>query len=154
MASRCPICEAELEDSFEVCPSCGFRLQGSTQSYKPITLQPEDTPKSESRAGGVFRVISGPQTGLVYSIGPDVTTIGRSPQCSIFLNDMTVSRTHATLEQEGEALILRDDNSFNGVWVNNQNIEAKVLRFGDLIQIGAFCLRYEEAPVQERSEED
>lgn len=58
---------------------------------------------------------------------------------------MTVSRSHAAVEREGDAYVIRDDNSFNGVWINGANVEAKVLVPGDLIQIGSFCLRYDEA---------
>ena len=63
---------------------------------------------------------------------------------TIFLNDMTVSRMHATIEQENGCYVIRDANSFNGVWVNNDSVEARALRPGDFIQIGTFCMQYEE----------
>ena len=62
----------------------------------------------------------------------------------IFLNDMTVSRMHATIEQENGCYVIRDANSFNGVWVNNDSVEARALRPGDFVQIGTFCMQYEE----------
>ena len=40
--------------------------------------------------------------------------------------------------------VIRDANSFNGVWVNNDSVEARALRPGDFIQIGTFCMQYEE----------
>ncbi len=51
---------------------------------------------------------------------------------------------HATIEPEDGGYVIRDANSFNGVWVNNENVEARTLRPGDFIQIGTFCLQYEE----------
>ena len=81
---------------------------------------------------------------MAYALGSEPVTIGRSPQCAIFLNDMTVSRMHATIEPEDGCYVIRDANSFNGVWVNNENVEARTLRPGDFIQIGTFCLQYEE----------
>ena len=40
--------------------------------------------------------------------------------------------------------VIRDANSFNGVWVNNESVETRRLVSGDVIQIGAFCLVYKE----------
>ena len=66
-------------------------------------------------------------------------------QCDVFLNDMTVSREHAVIEPSTGTFSIRDTNSFNGVWVNNANIEESyTLVHGDIIQIGAFCLLYQE----------
>ena len=73
-------------------------------------------------------------------------SVGRDPQCDIFLNDMTVSREHAEIEVTGEGCVIRDKNSFNGVWVNDRAVEACALKPGDVIQIGAFCLIYRERP--------
>ena len=52
---------------------------------------------------------------------------------------------HARLHREGSCFVISDENSFNGVWVNNSNVETKALSSGDFIQIGAFCLVYEES---------
>ena len=97
-------------------------------------------------AEAVLRVVRGPQTGVSYRLGDDaIQTIGRSPQCDVFLNDMTVSREHAVIEPLDGTFSIRDTNSFNGVWVNNANVEDKyILTHGDIIQIGAFCLIYQE----------
>ena len=57
---------------------------------------------------------------------------------------MTVSRMHATIRREDGCFVIYDENSFNGVWVNNQVVLAKALKSGDFIQIGAFCLMFEE----------
>ena len=57
---------------------------------------------------------------------------------------MTVSREHASVEPADGGYVIRDANSFNGVWVNNDSVEARALRPGDFIQIGTFCMQYEE----------
>ena len=86
-----------------------------------------------------------PQVGITFDLGAEELTVGRSPHCSIFLNDMTVSRMHATIEPEAGCYVIRDANSFNGVWVNNDSVDApRKLCNGDVIQIGAFCLLYQE----------
>ena len=74
-------------------------------------------------------------------------SVGRDPRCDVFLNDMTVSRLHAEIEVKPDGCVLRDNNSFNGVWVNDRTVETCLLKPGDLIQIGAFCLMYRERSV-------
>ena len=73
-------------------------------------------------------------------------SVGRDPQCDIFLNDMTVSREHAIIEVRNDACIIKDLNSYNGVWVNDRMVETCALKSGDLLQIGAFCLLFRERP--------
>lgn len=145
MVQTCPVCRMAVEPNAEACPSCGFQLLGKTQAFKPISLDPAGTAAANGPAAeAVLKVVRGPQTGVAYRLGGDFYSIGRSPRCSIFLNDMTVSREHAVIEREAGCYVISDRNSYNGVWVNNANVEAHTLKPGDFIQIGAFCLLYEE----------
>ncbi len=65
-------------------------------------------------------------------------TIGRSRDCNIFLEDLAVSRHHATLDElsNGE-YELTDNRSATGTFVNGQAIVRTLLHEGDRIQIGA-----------------
>lgn len=145
MSETCPVCNNPLEEGAAACPSCGFKLLGSTQRFKPVALAEEAIPAPEKpHEAASLRVIRGPQTEMVFAIGDAPLIVGRSPQCDVFLNDMTVSREHATVEPGASGVVIRDANSFNGVWVNNENVDARVLKAGDVVQIGAFCLLYQE----------
>ena len=88
----------------------------------------------------------GVQVGNVFRLSSDAITIGRSPQCDIFLNDMTVSRMHATLKRIPSGYEIVDADSFNGLWVNNLNVKEAALKDGDVVQIGTFCLVYQSMP--------
>lgn len=145
MTKQCPVCQASVQANDTSCPQCGFKLLGTTEKFAPLPLDEQENARAQS--GGrakALRVLRGPQAGVSYHLTDDKLTIGRSPQCSIFLNDMTVSRAHAILEREGDCYVITDQKSFNGVWINNQNVETKALSPGDIIQIGTFCLVYEE----------
>ncbi|MBR5260322.1 MAG: FHA domain-containing protein [Eggerthellaceae bacterium] len=143
MAEVCPICMTNIDAGFSSCPSCGFKLLGSTQEFKPIEIDPVGTgEKPSSGSTATLRVVRGPQIGMVYQLDGPSISLGRSPQCSIFLNDMTVSRTHAFIELVDDCHVIRDEHSYNGVWVNNRSIDTKTLESGDNIQIGVFLLRY------------
>ena len=145
MTQRCPICNSELEDGAIACPYCGFRILGSTQSFSPVKVTTDEgeieKPMVRKRE---LRVVRGPQTGMNISLEGGTFTMGRDPKCDIFLNDMTVSRNHALIETDEKGCVIRDQNSFNGVWVNDRNVDACFLKSGDIIQLGAFCLVYKE----------
>ena len=145
MAQVCPICNNEFESGAAACPYCGFRVMGSTQSFKPVKLDKADdvasTPVKQHRE---LHVARGPQTGVDISLHEGTMTVGRDPRCDIFLNDMTVSRDHAVIEASPKGCVITDQNSFNGVWVNDRMVDTCLLQPGDVIQIGAFCLVYKE----------
>ena len=147
MSGRCPICNGELTEGAAACPTCGYRISGATQRFAfvktdgdPVVAE-QPVPVNQKRD---LKVVRGPQTGIEITLSEGTLSLGRDPRCDVFLNDMTVSRNHAELEVKPDGCILRDNNSFNGVWVNDRSVETCLLKSGDLIQIGAFCLMYRE----------
>lgn len=143
--ATCPVCNNAIDDEAAACPHCGFKLLGSTQRFEPIPLGDEPlAPAAPKQASAEIHVVRGPQTGVVFKLGDRALSIGRSPQCDVFLNDMTVSREHAALVPDGGGYLIEDKNSYNGVWVNNRSVDSLRLASGDVIQIGAFCLVYKE----------
>ena len=111
---------------------------------RPVSYTHLDVYKRQGPGRAALRVVRGPQTGTTFTLDDDLLSIGRSPQCGVFLNDMTVSRQHATIMRTERGRLITDEHSFNGVWVNNENVDAHLLQAGDIIQIGAFCLLYQE----------
>jgi pSer/pThr/pTyr-binding forkhead associated (FHA) protein len=73
----------------------------------------------------------------------DRTTIGRSPDCEVFLDDVTVSRKHAVLARTGDRFEVEDLGSLNGTFLNRKRIEKKApLEDGDELQIGKYRLTF------------
>jgi pSer/pThr/pTyr-binding forkhead associated (FHA) protein len=70
------------------------------------------------------------------------TTIGRSPDCDVFLDDVTVSRKHAVLVQKEGAFFIEDQGSLNGTFLNRKRIESGRLENGDELQIGKYKLSF------------
>src|SRR5690348_8004320 len=79
-------------------------------------------------------------TGSVVEYTCDLpVTIGRSPAINtIVIQDKTISRQHARLELEDIHLVVSDLNSANGTFVNDERIQRKALKSGDLVSIGAY----------------
>lgn len=147
MNGVCPVCGGAVASTDDVCPQCGFKLAGSTQEFEPISLDGEgvDVRKPAKKAqSATLTIVRGPQLGTVYTLDDKEQTIGRDPSCDIFLNDMTVSREHAIVAPKQGKFCIRDCSSYNGIWINNENVEEAALATDDIIQIGTFCLLYEE----------
>ncbi|MFP6663386.1 MAG: sigma 54-interacting transcriptional regulator [Deltaproteobacteria bacterium] len=72
------------------------------------------------------------------------TRIGRSPDVDIELADLSVSRHHALIRDEGNGrIILADLGSANGTWRNGERLALPTaLRNGDSIRIGGVDLRF------------
>lgn len=63
-------------------------------------------------------------------------TIGRSPECSIVLPHISVSKVHARIVREGSGFVLIDNNSTNGIVVNQQQVQGRhFLQEKDVISI-------------------
>jgi pSer/pThr/pTyr-binding forkhead associated (FHA) protein len=92
-------------------------------------------------------MLSGPRAGEPIGV-PGALTLGRDPRCGLVLHDLTVSRRHATLLRgTAGALVVRDDGSLNGTWVNDVRVTAsRALRDGDRVRIGASELAVHDAP--------
>ncbi len=145
MSDVCPICNNPVSPSDAACPACGFKLLGSTQAFMPVDLNADEVAAPAKRpAHGTLQIVRGPQVGTVLELGSDDLTVGRSPECDIFLNDMTVSREHARILSTPDGYRIVDDNSYNGVWLNNESVSEAKLHAGDIVQIGAFCLLFED----------
>ncbi len=70
------------------------------------------------------------------------TTIGRRPYNDVVLDDLTVSGEHAVIKLVGTECTLLDLNSRNGLLINSMPIERQLLADGDILDIGAFRLKF------------
>lgn len=67
--------------------------------------------------------------------------VGRDPLCDLVLNDAKCSRRHAIVEMGPSGLVVRDNGSANGVFVNGRKIERSPLLPGDIIRVGETVLK-------------
>ena len=72
----------------------------------------------------------------------EVTHIGRGISCDVRLDDATVSRKHAMILRRGDDVVILDDRSMNGVWLNGERVTEAVLADGDEIVLGRVPLRF------------
>ena len=147
----CPECGFQNPESANYCSKCGALLakdEGgaeTTQTYTPEEIADEDGPLDEIAAEGPALVVrsGGGRAGEHFTPQGDRTTIGRSPDNDIFLDDVTVSRKHAVLVQSGGEFRIEDLGSLNGTFVNRRRIDSATrLESGDEVQIGKYRLSF------------
>lgn len=94
----------------------------------------------EAAGAGILVVRRGPNAGSRFWLGEGVTSIGRSPTSGIFLDDVTVSRSHAQITNGDGIFVVADAGSLNGTYLNRERIDKATLHSGDELQIGKFRL--------------
>lgn len=94
-----------------------------------------------SQASLVYQDSEGERRDLGLSPDSD-TTIGRHPQCTLSINQPSVSRRHARLWMESGRWYVEDLGSSNGTYVNNRRVTKQELDEGDKLRCGDFKLNY------------
>ena len=89
-----------------------------------------------------LRVLDGTDRGKVFESIEGPVTIGREEGNTIQLNDERISRFHLRIQQDHDDLVLTDLESTNGSKVNNEDVQLKIIRHGDLISIGRSTLLF------------
>lgn len=87
-----------------------------------------------------LRVLDGTDRGKAFESVDVPVTIGREEGNTIQLNDERISRFHLRIQQDHDDLVLTDLESTNGSKVNNEDVQLKILRHGDLITLGRSTL--------------
>ena len=71
------------------------------------------------------------------------TTFGRDASCDVVIDDPSLSRRHAVLEQRGETYWIRDLGSSNGTWMGRERIQERELRPGGTARLGSVLVTLE-----------
>jgi hypothetical protein len=148
----CPECGFQNPEAANYCSKCGALLvkeeagAETTMTWTPEEAGDEDGGGAldEFRVQGPALVVrsGGGRAGETFQIDRDRTVVGRSPDCEIFLDDVTVSRRHATLSRRGDTVTIEDQGSLNGTFVNRRRVESASLDDGDELQIGKYRLTF------------
>ena len=130
-----------------------WQQQGSGQAQQGFGASPFESPEGDrtvlrstsgSQGIGMVRIEEGKEPGRVYEIRKESLSIGRSRESDIFLEDLAVSRLHASIISLGNnSYALRDEGSANGTKVNGQPVnkyQPYPLQEGDKIQLGQTVL--------------
>jgi len=142
----CAECGFQNPEASNFCSRCGATLNKGEAGEQTMTFTPEeiaDDALQDLAGKGPALVVrsGGGRAGESFPSG-DRTLIGRSPECDVFLDDVTVSRKHAELIRDGETFTISDLGSLNGTFVNKKRIESAELENDDEVQIGKYRLTF------------
>ena len=142
----CPECGFQSPEAATYCSRCGALLGRETVDETTMSLGPEELEAAslaDNIEGPALVVRSGGgRAGESFEAIGDRALIGRSPECDVFLDDVTVSRRHAELTRDGKIFTIRDLGSLNGTFVNRRRIESSVLEDDDEVQIGKYRMTF------------
>ena len=147
----CPECGFQNPEAANYCAKCGALLvrdeagSDTTMSYTPEEAEDEGAAiVDEIKTEGPALVVrsGGGRAGEHFLLENDSTTVGRSPDCDVFLDDVTVSRQHAVLVEKDGGFFIEDQGSLNGTFLNRRRIESGRLENGDELQIGKYRLSF------------
>ena len=144
----CTRCGHPNRDDARFCAECGAPLhEDATLSLTPVEAEDEGHdefpfPHDELEPGQALLLVKrGPNAGSTFLLTDDVTTVGRNTDSGVFLDDITVSRSHATIERrDADSFFVKDGGSLNGTYVNGAQVDETKLASGDEVQIGMFKL--------------
>jgi len=151
VALHCPECGFVNPEGANYCQKCGalLELDGSgeptTATYRIgetgdfIAVDVDEV--AMNTAALVIRA-GGGRAGESFPVDGERMTIGRRPDSSVFLDDITVSRDHALLVHRGSDWYIDDCGSLNGTYVNRERIDSRRLSDGDELQVGKYKLTF------------
>jgi two-component system, NtrC family, sensor kinase len=91
-----------------------------------------------------IRISNGPYRGREKTLSDKALTIGRDAEAGIQILDRSASRFHAEIFPVGGMFFVRDLDSKNGTFINDERLgDEELLREGDVIKIGTTELIYE-----------
>jgi pSer/pThr/pTyr-binding forkhead associated (FHA) protein len=88
--------------------------------------------------GALLTVVSGELEADYFVLTGEEAYIGRSPESSVLLDDVTVSRQHAKITRDDKGWLITDLRSLNGTYLNKERVDSGALSDGDELQIGKF----------------
>lgn len=147
---KCSACGNPNQEQGKPCSNCGvvFSLFDAT-GVIPLS-EPDQTETALSSisnlddigdGGAALVVRRGPLEGVRFDLVPregQIISVGRSPESSIFLDDVTVSRKHASISKANGLWQITDSGSLNGTYVNRERVDSSTLNNGDELQIGKY----------------
>lgn len=79
-------------------------------------------------------ITTGPDKGQSFELKGNITSIGRSPDNDIRIEDKSVSRKHAKITRRSDSYFIKDLNSKNGTFIDGQR-----MRVGDECELREGC---------------
>ena len=152
MALSCSHCDFAIEDELPrltesakvLCPQCHEPLTLPEMTIPisiaatPIMSSPSAAPPPglDPNKKYTLLIVSGKEAGKVLDIEKTVVTIGRSG-CDLVLDDPELSRRHVRVEIQGAEVTLKDLDSTNGTFMDDERIHEVFIDHRSKFRVGS-----------------
>ncbi len=94
----------------------------------------------------ILRFLNGPLAGQTVPLNKNPTLVGRAPTCDIKINSGNVSKEHVRLEFFADKLIVTDNGSTNGTFLNGVQVRSSKAKAGDKVAIHDIIFEVQQVP--------
>ncbi len=113
------------------------------KTLKTVLESPSADKEETLKPGTIATAIDAPywlvdSAGLGYPISSKPLVIGRHAQADVVIQVLSASREHAYIRFDGQRCLVKDNNSANGTFINNQRLSAgwQPINPGDTLAVG------------------
>src|SRR6266568_6494412 len=127
----------------------------STNVTTVTSLLDEAPAFTRQTTGGTFLVIQGPDRGEACAVRDQPISVGSAPTCDLVLSDKAVSRKHLVAEPAGHEVVVKDQGSTNGSFIQGSRFKEIAIGYGAEIKLGRTVIKYlpEEVAVEPEASE-
>jgi pSer/pThr/pTyr-binding forkhead associated (FHA) protein len=119
--------------------------RGNPSTSSLNLLQPDDGLNLPAAKNAILTVVSGPSKGAVHNLKNARVILGRE-DAGVVLNDKEISRHHCLLEVRDNYANLKDLDSTNGTFFEEERVRAAMLQNGAEFRIGNSVIRFSLVP--------
>ena len=134
----------EADQTMVISPLPSFARSNATSSSLNL-LQKDDGLKLPATKTAILTIVSGPSKGTVHDLKKPRVILGREG-AGIVLDDQEISRHHCLLEVHENHANLKDLDSTNGTFFEEERVRAAMLQNGAEFRIGNTVIRFSLVP--------
>jgi pSer/pThr/pTyr-binding forkhead associated (FHA) protein len=97
-----------------------------------------------------LHLTKGNPKGKTVDVPAGILKVGRAEDSDLIIASTRVSRHHCEIANDQDRLVIRDNGSANGTFVNRQKIQEQALQPGDQVQVGPLTFIVEINGVRKR----
>jgi len=113
----------------------GAHAHARTPDQPEAQAHPEPQPHPAPH-GWTLHVMQGETVRRSIPLSQQALVIGRDPEANLVLHDQRASKQHAEVFMQDGQPWIRDHESLNGTFVNEQRIHEQALHPGDRVRVG------------------
>lgn len=114
-------------------------LDEAARSKSTPAPKQETEPESTSNPSNYFLIVGGAK---IFPLTDETTNIGRKPANQVVIDDPRISRVHCQIKIKNNKVMILDQSSSGGTFVNGERVTESPLNPGDVISLAGIPIIY------------